>query len=87
MHARGDEPLILGSAHNHGVADEDMLHAYHNAMTRHALDEGVTMILGGTRSGELLEVGAMTRDGWIFIIHAMRARAKFLPPRRGDHDA
>ena len=77
-----DEPIVVGSALRHGVADDDALHALRCAMVLWVLDEGVDMFVGADRSGRLLEVGVVERDGAQVIIHAMPARAKYLPRGR-----
>jgi hypothetical protein len=73
------EPVIASSARRHGVDDEDMLHAYRNATDAWALDEGLVMLVGPDRSGALLEIGTVrSGDGTAVIVHAMKARPKFL---------
>jgi hypothetical protein len=79
------EPVILGSARKHGVSDEDILHALANPSTVTEMDEGFTMIAGGDRAGNLIEVGVVaadSREGLLLIVHAMRpARTTFLDVR------
>jgi hypothetical protein len=73
------EPVIASSARRHGVDDEDMLHAYRNATDAWALDEGLVMLIGPDRSGALLEIGMVRGDdGTAVIVHAMKARRKFV---------
>lgn len=73
------EPVIASSARRHGVDDRDMLHAYRNAIDAWALDEGLVMLVGPDRSGALLEIGMVrSDDGTAVIVHAMKARPKFL---------
>lgn len=72
------DPVILGSARKHGIADDDMLHAYRHP-TRVFVVDDLTMLIGGDRTGQPLEVGvAVSDEGVEFIVHAMRARTKFL---------
>jgi hypothetical protein len=71
------DPTILASARKHGVADEDMLHAYHHPIRVFETQSLVTLI-GADRSGCLLEIGVALAEGWDFVVHAMPARAKFL---------
>jgi len=40
------EPVIADSARKHGVADEDMLHAFRNPVHVFELDEGLTLVTG-----------------------------------------
>jgi hypothetical protein len=75
------EPIIADSARQHGVEDEDMLHAYRNPITVWPLDEGLTMFVGPDRAVRLLEVGVVDGDLGPVIVHAMPARPKFLPRR------
>lgn len=74
----GGEPIIAVSARKHGVTDEDMLHAYRNPIRLFELDEGLTMIIGPNRTAIVFEVGVVQGVTAPVIIHAMRAREKFL---------
>lgn len=74
----GGEPIIADSARKHGVTDEDMLHAYRNPIRLFELDEGLTMIIGANRTAIVFEVGVIQGVTAPVIIHAMRAREKFL---------
>jgi hypothetical protein len=40
------EPLIIASARKHGVADDDILHAFNHPIGYEDLDEGFVMIIG-----------------------------------------
>ncbi|WP_297005175.1 hypothetical protein [uncultured Corynebacterium sp.] len=73
-----ENPVISPSALKHGIPEEDMLHAFRNPMRAWDLDEGFLMISGPDRSGNLLEVGYIRSNANIVILHAMRARRKFL---------
>ena len=44
------DPVILGSARKHGVADDDMLHAYRNPIRVFEFDE-LTMLVGADAAG------------------------------------
>lgn len=70
--------VIAESARKHGVADEDMLHAYRNAFRVFDVDDGMTLFIGGDRAGQLVEVGVVDRGEEPTIVHAMPAREKFL---------
>jgi len=73
------EPLIVGSARRHKIADEDMRHAYRNTIWMWERDDGVVMHTGPARNADLLEIGVVTStEGIVAIIHAMRARSKYL---------
>ena len=64
------DPLILDSAHRHGVTDAAMLHVQ---------DDAMTMFIGPDETGTLVEVGVIEWHGIIAIAHAMRpARSKYL---------
>ncbi|MCB0970437.1 MAG: hypothetical protein KDA97_02805 [Acidimicrobiales bacterium] len=67
---------ILPSARKHGIDDNDMLHAARNPIAFHALPDDLTMVVGASHDGVLLEVGINAR---LQIVHAMRARRRFLP--------
>jgi hypothetical protein len=71
------DPVILASARKHGVADEDIVHAYHHPIRVLVLDD-LTILIGPDLSARLLEVGVSTREGIEFVVHAMPARPKFI---------
>lgn len=75
-----DEWFIADSAHKHGIRDEDMLHALRNPLRAEDRGDDFTMFTGGSRAGDLLEVGVVDSDDGPVIIHAMRARKQYLPP-------
>lgn len=54
-----------------------MVHAFRNALRSFDVDEGLTLLIGGDRSGGLLEIGVVDRNGPT-IVHAMPARERFL---------
>lgn len=73
------QPIIAQSARKHGVSDDDMLHAYNNAIDAFDMDEGFTMLTGPDTAARLIEVGVIDGDLAPVIVHAMRpARGKFL---------
>ncbi len=53
------EPLILPSARKHGIADDDMLHAYRNYLDAIEQTDEMTMLTGPDQTGRLLEVGLL----------------------------
>jgi hypothetical protein len=70
---------IEASARKHDVPDEDMLHAIqHHWRAFETDDPSVTMFIGPSRTAEPLEVGLLIDDEGAAIVHAMRARTKFL---------
>ena len=75
--AAGD-PLILASARRHHIEDDDILHAYRNPIQVTVQDDGITIVIGPDRHWRLLEVGVAVRGDHDLLIHAMRARRKFL---------
>jgi hypothetical protein len=74
--------VIVPSARKHGISDDDMLHALRNPVWVENLDEGFTMFVGPARDGALLEIGVVDGDSGPVIIHADRARSKYLPRGR-----
>jgi hypothetical protein len=72
-------PVISSSARKRDISDEDMLHALRNPVRVIEMDDGLTMFVGAARDGTLLEVGVADSDAGPIIVHAMRARPKFLP--------
>lgn len=67
----------MASARKHGISDNNMLHAYENPIRVFDLDD-LIMLIGADESGRMLEVGVAAAEGIDFIVHAMRARDKFL---------
>jgi len=74
----GVRPIIADSARKHGVSDDDMLHAYDHPIRVFELDEGFTMVIGANRAAIVYEVGVIDGALAAVIVHAMRAREKFL---------
>lgn len=76
-----EEPIILESAHRHGVSDEDMIHALRFAIDDIRQDDEMVMFIGPDSTGHtLIEVGVVIWwGGELAIAHAYRpARAKYL---------
>lgn len=70
---------IEASARKHGVADDDMLHAFRYHWRAFETDDpDVTMFIGPSTTSTPIEVGVVTDDDGVAIIHAMPAREKFL---------
>ena len=72
------EPIIAESARQHGVTDEDILHAYAHPIRVFQLEDGLTMIIGANQAAIVFEVGVVDGVEAPVIVHAMRAREKFL---------
>lgn len=72
------DPVIADSARKHGVSDDDILHAYANPIRIFELDDGFTMIIGANRAAIIYEIGVVDGVQAPVIVHAMRAREKFL---------
>lgn len=71
------DPVVLASARRHGITDAEMLHAYRNPIRVFALDD-LTMLVGPDHAASRLEIGLAHAEGVDFIVHAMRARPRFL---------
>ena len=74
----GDEPIISEGARKHGVSDEDILHAYANPIRVFDLNAGFTMVIGANLAAIIYEIGVVDGVSVSVIVHAMRAREKFL---------
>jgi hypothetical protein len=72
------DPVIAATAKRHGISAEDMRHAYRHPIRVFDLDEGFTMVIGSSRAAELIEIGVVDSASGPVIVHAMRAREKFL---------
>ena len=78
------ELIILESAHDHGVSDEDIFHALRHEHHHAVQDDGMVMFIGPDYSGTLIEVGLVEWWGMIAVPHAMcPAREKYLRQGRG----
>ena len=73
-----DEPIIDQSAFKHKQTEDDILHAYRNPIRAWDLGDGFTMLIGASQTAAMLEVGYIQGTTAIVIVHAMRAREKFL---------
>jgi hypothetical protein len=62
----------------HGLGEEEILHAYRNPVRVWDLGDGFTMIVGPNAAAIFLEIGYVDGDTAVVIVHAMRARDKFL---------
>ena len=71
-------PSIASSAHRHGVEDKEMLHAFDNPILVEYLDEHLVMLVGADSAGNLLEIGVADQPSGPVIVHAMRARRRYL---------
>lgn len=71
-------PRIVDSARKHGVSDETIVHAFNNPVLVEDLDEGMTMFIGPDRAGNLYEIGVVGTDEGPIVVHAMKARPKYL---------
>jgi hypothetical protein len=73
-----DDLVIAPSALNHGISEEDIVHAYRNPLRVWDLGDGFTMIVGPNRAAIFLEVGYVQGGQVHVVVHAMIAREKFL---------
>jgi hypothetical protein len=55
-----------------------MLHASNNPICSEDLDEGLTMLIGPDRAGNLFEFGVVDGTDGPIIVHAMAARTKYM---------
>jgi hypothetical protein len=74
---------IAESARKHGISDDDMRHALRNPMLVDDMDDGLTMFVGPARDGALIEVGVADSGTGPVIVHAMRARRRYLRMKGG----
>jgi hypothetical protein len=73
-----EDPILAPSAFKHGLVKDEILHAYRNPIRVWDLGEGFTMMIGANHAAIVLEVGYVEGDTATVIVHAMRAREKFL---------
>ena len=72
------QPRIVDSARKHGVSDETILHAFNNPILVEGLDVRMTMFIGPDQAGNLYEIGVVSTDQGPIVVHAMKARPKYL---------
>lgn len=73
---------IVASALKHGIREGDMRHALRHYWRHFDTDDlSVTLFIGPSISGEMLEVGVVHDEHGVAIIHAMVTRRKFLGGR------
>lgn len=72
------ELLIAASAYKHGVSAEDIRHAYAHPIRVFEIDDEFTMIIGANQAAIIYEVGVIDGVAAAVVVHAMRARDKFL---------
>ena len=72
------DPIVAQSALKHGLGEEEILHTYRNPIRVWDLGDGFTMIVGAGSAAAVIEVGVVQGDDGVVIVHAMRAREKFL---------
>ncbi len=71
---------VTPSARKHGISDDDIRHAFENAVASITVAEqpDFTMLVGPGQSAQLLEIGVIADDDNDYVIHAMPARARYL---------
>ena len=72
------EPAIAPSARRHGVSEEEIRHAYANPIRVFQLEDGILMLVGATAAGALLEIGVVGAQRGAVVVHAMKARDRFV---------
>ena len=75
---RVEDPVLALSAFKHGLAEAEILHAYRNPIRVWDLGDGFTMVIGPNAAAVMLEIGYVQGDTAVVIVHALRAREKFL---------
>ena len=75
-HEEIEERVIVESAHRHGVAEVDMLHALRFAIAHVRQDDDMVMFIGPDQAGNLIEVGVVTWHGLLAIVHAIAPPAR-----------
>ena len=71
---------ILPSARKHGISDDDIRHAFSNAVAAITSPDqpDFMMIVGPNTAAQLLEIGVLAVDDNDYVIHAMPARPKYV---------
>ena len=58
--------------------DETIRHAFNNPIRAYDLGEDLTMLVGPDPAGNLYEIGVVDSDEGPVVVHAMKARPRFL---------
>jgi hypothetical protein len=74
----GVEVYVVDTALKHGVDEADILHALAHYGATFDVGEGLTMVIGPSRTGAPLEVGVGEWYGDLAALHAMPARKTFV---------
>ena len=71
---------IVASARNHGISDDDIRHAFTNAVAAITTPDqpDFTMLIGADIAGKFLEIGVLAAEDNDYVIHAMAARSRYL---------
>jgi hypothetical protein len=71
---------FLVSAFRHGVSEADIRHVLANQWRVELDDDGMEIVIGLDTRNHWLEIGVLTDSdtGESIVVHAMRARPKFL---------
>lgn len=79
--AAAGTPIIVNQARKRGHKDDDILHAFRQAMRVIDLDDqdGFTMVVGPDQAGNILEVGFIDGEDGPVIVHCMNCRQSYLP--------
>ena len=72
------EPIVADSALKHGPSREAILHAFRNPLRAYDLGYEFTMLIGPAPNADLLEFGGVVGTEGPVVVHAMRARRRFL---------
>jgi hypothetical protein len=72
------EPIVADSALKHGLSREAILHPFRNPIRAYDLGDGFTMRAVPAPNANLLEVGVVGGTEGPVVVHAMRARRRFL---------
>ena len=60
------------------MRESTAVHAFNNPILVEDLDEGMTMFIGPDLAGNLYEIGVVGTDEGPVVVHAMKARPKYL---------
>lgn len=71
-------PSLRQVPHRHGVSDANIRPAYSHPIRVFELDEGFTMVIGVDQAANVYEIGIVAGMTAPVVVHAMRARERFL---------
>ncbi len=69
---------VAASALKHRISEDAIEHAFEHPILSEDVEDGMVMLVGPDRAGNLLEIGVVEGSAGPVVVHAMKARPKYL---------